>query len=123
MMPDGLTFERAALRIERIMQVLAALGTAAAWPLGGWRWAAGFLLGAAISILNYRWLRSLVEALGGGRRRRGSVFLAFRYLLLGGGAYVILKLTSISPTAVLAGLFVLTAALFVEIIFEIFYGK
>jgi hypothetical protein len=42
---------------------------------------------------------------------------------LGGGAYVIVKLSSIRVTAVLAGLFVLTAALFVEVIFEIVYAR
>jgi hypothetical protein len=121
---DPLSFERAAARIGRIMAVIAALGTAAALALGGWKTGAGFLLGAVVSGLNYRWLHKLVKSLGsGGRPRNRSVILGFRYLILGGGAYVILRVSPISLTAVLAGIFVLTAAVFVEVIFEIAYAR
>jgi len=121
--PDELTLERAAGRIERFMAGIAALGTVAAFAAQGWKGGAGFLLGAMISGLNFRWLRKLVERLGGGGRRRGGVWLAFRYLLLGGGAYVILRHSPISLPAVLAGLFVMTAAVFVEVIVEIVYAR
>ena len=122
--PDPLSFQRAAARIGRILAAVSALGTCGAFALGGWKWGAGFLLGAAISGLNYHWLHKLVEALGaGGRPRYRSVVLGFRYLILGGGAYVIVRLSPINLKAVLAGLFVLTAALFVEVIFEIVYAR
>lgn len=124
MAPDPLSFERASARIGRILMVVAVLGTCSALALGGWKTGAGFLLGAAISGLNYYWLHKLVASLGGGGRPRyRSVILGFRYLILGGGAYVIVRLSSISLRAVLAGLFVLTAALFVEVIFEIVYAR
>jgi hypothetical protein len=42
---------------------------------------------------------------------------------LGIGAYVIVRLTPISLTAVLAGLFVLTVAIFVEVVFEFVYAR
>jgi hypothetical protein len=121
--PDPLSFERAATRIGRIMAVVAVLGACGAFLLGGWKTGAGFLLGALISWLNYHWLHKLVESLGGGARPRyRSVILGFRYLILGGGAYVILRVSPISLKAVLAGLFVLTAAVFVEVVFEIIYA-
>jgi len=121
---DPLSFERAAARIGRIMAVVAALGTGGALVLGGWKAGAGFLLGASISGLNYHWLHKLVVSLGAGARPRfRSAILGFRYLILGGGAYVIVRLSSIRLTAVLAGLLVLTAALFVEVIFEIAYAR
>jgi hypothetical protein len=120
-MSDALDFDRAAARIARDMLWIAALGTLAAWAARGWRWAAGFLLGAAISSVNYRWLRRLVENLGG-KRRPGGFRFAFRYLLLAGGAYVILRYSRISVLAVLAGLFVLIAAVFVEAAREILYA-
>ena len=124
MTPDPLSFERAAARIGRILSVVAALGTCGALALGGWKTGAGFLLGAAISGLNYHWLHKLVESLGAGARPRyRSVILGFRYLILGGGAYVILRVSPIGLTAVLAGLFVLTAAVFVEVIFEFVYAR
>jgi hypothetical protein len=100
------------------------LGTCGALAVGGWKTGAGFLLGATISGLNYYWLHKLVSNLGtGGRPRFRSVVMGFRYLFLGGGAYVILRLSPISLKALLAGLFVLTAALFVEVICELIYAR
>jgi hypothetical protein len=122
--PDPLSFESAAARIGRIVIVVAVLGTCGALALGGWKAGAGFLLGGAISGLNYHWLHKLVESLGGGARPRyRSVILGFRYLILGIGAYVILRLIPISLTALLAGLFVLTVAIFVEVVFEFVYAR
>jgi hypothetical protein len=124
MAPDPLSFESAAARIGRILVVVSLVGTCGALAAGGWKSGAGFLLGAAISGLNYHWLHKLVEGLGGGSRPRyRSVILGFRYLILGGGAYVIVRLSPISLKAVLAGLFVLTAALFVEVICEFLYAR
>ena len=90
----------------------------------GWAWGAGFALGSLISWLNFRWLKTLTEALGGAKRlhRASAVFLAFRYILLGGGAYVILRASPISLPGTLAGLFVSTAAVIGEILFELVYG-
>jgi hypothetical protein len=122
--PDPLSFERVSARIERTLSVIAALGTCGAFALGGWKTGAGFLLGAAISGLNYNWLHKLVANLGRGDRPRfRSVVLGFRYLILGGGAYVILRLSPISLTACLVGLFVWTAAVFVEVVFELVYAR
>ena len=81
--------------------------------------AAGFLVGALISGLNFFILKGLVDRLGGARPRRRGPLLGLRYVLLAGGAYVILRLTPISLPAVLAGIFVFTAAVFIEVIFEI----
>ena len=121
--PDELSYDRATERIGRFMVAIAVLGTAAAFAARGWTWAAGFLLGSLISGLNFRWLKRLVESLGGldrpKRLSHRSVFLALRYLLLGGAAYVILRYSPISLTAVISGLFVLIAAVFVEVAFEI----
>ncbi len=123
-LPDELDYDRAAWRIGRNMAIIAAAGTVGAFAAAGWRWGAGFLLGSLISAVNYHWLRRLVEALGGTEhpRRRGIV-LALRYMLLGAGAYGILRYSSISAAAVLAGLFVLTAAVIAETIFEIVYAR
>jgi hypothetical protein len=122
--PDRLSFASTAARIGRILTAVAALGTCVAWVFGGWKTGAGFLLGAAISGLNYHWLHKLVAGLGArGRPRFRSVVVGFRYLILGGCAYVILRFSPISLTAVLAGLLVLTAALFVEVIFELVYAR
>lgn len=124
---EELTYERASERIGRFMIVIAVLGTGAAFAARGWTWGAGFLMGSLISGLNFRWLRRLVESLGGGAdgprpRTHRSLFLALRYLLVAGAAYVILRYSPINLTAVITGLFVLIAAVFVEVIFEIAYA-
>jgi hypothetical protein len=125
---DALDFGRAAARIGRNMIWIAAAGTVAAVAARGWSWGAGFLLGALISGLNYRWLRRVVEALGGANSaapssRSSAVKFALRYLLLGGGAYAILRYSRINLAGVLVGLFVLVAAVFVETAFELIYGR
>jgi len=127
--PDELTYERASERIGRSMVVIAVIGTAVAFAARGWTWGAGFLLGSLISGLNFQWLRRLVESLGGRnisdrpRVSHRGVFLALRYLLLGGTAYAILRYSPISLTAVIIGLFVLIGAVFVEVAFEIVYAR
>jgi hypothetical protein len=124
MTQDELTLERGARRIGLSMAVIGVLGTCVALLARGWAWGAGFLLGTAISGLNFRWLYKLVAGLGSGDmpRHRGLV-LGFRYVILGAGAYVIVRLSKISLMAVLAGVFVLTAAVFVEVVFEIVYAR
>jgi hypothetical protein len=121
-MSEVLDFDRAAARIARNMLWIAAQGVLAAWAAGGWRWGAGFLLGAAASLVNYLLLKRLVESLGGTRRRARGLGFALRYLLVGAGAYVILRFTPINVVGVFAGLFVLIAAVFVEAAYEIFYA-
>jgi len=121
-MVDQLDFERACRRIERFLVWVAVAGTALAGAAGGWKWAAGFLLGAAAAWFNFRWLKRLVSALGGGPAH--SPFrLALRYFLLGGCAYVIVRFSWIPALAVIAGLFVLIAAVFVEVFFELVYAR
>lgn len=124
MTADDRWYERAAARIVKLIAVLSATGILAAWLWRGWAWGAGFALGAVISWLNFRWWKQLTDALGGARLRRTSaLFLAFRYILLGGGAYVILRASSISLPGMLAGLFVAVAAVILEILYELIYAR
>ncbi|MBS1859413.1 MAG: ATP synthase subunit I [Acidobacteria bacterium] len=116
--------ERALARIGRIMLALAAAGSLALLLWRGWTWCAGWLVGCTASILNYRWLRGVTESLGTANpRQRKAVLLGLRYLLLGGGAYVILKYSAISLPAALAGLFVPVAAVVIEILIELTYAR
>jgi ATP synthase I chain len=124
-MNEVFDFDRAAERIARNMVWLAAAGAVLAWAVAGWRWSAGFLLGAAISFVNYRGLKRVVERLGGqapGRRSFGALRFILRFVLLGGAAYVILRFSSVNVLAVLVGLFVLIVAVFIEAASEIFYA-
>lgn len=118
-------FERALERISKAMFAIGVGGAIAAAAWRGWTWGAGFALGAAASWINFRWLKQIVDALGSKRptRKRVAVLAGLRYLLLGGGAYVILHYSRISLPAALAGLFVAAGAVIVEIIFELVYAR
>jgi hypothetical protein len=121
--PDGDFYERVTSRIFRVMLVFAVAGTLVALAWHGWRAGAGFALGAAISWINFRWLKHVVDGLSGRPARlRLMVLAGFRYLLLGGAAYVILSFSSVSLRATLVGLFVSVTAVVAEIFFEVVYG-
>ena len=121
---DERFLDRAVERIRKAMFALSAGGALAAFAWRGWTWGAGFALGSAASYLNFRWLKQIVDALGGGRvKRRVAVMAGLRYVLMGAGGYVILKYSSVSLPAALAGLFVSAAAVIVEILFELIYAR
>lgn len=124
-MSDERFFAKAHARIAKAMFALAAGGLIASFAWRGWTWGAGFALGAALSWLNFRWLNQIVETLGQSRptRKRMAVLAGLRYALLGGGAYVILRYSSVSLTAALLGLFIAVAAVIVEIFFELVYAR
>jgi ATP synthase I chain len=127
MNPEQAFADDAVRRIERSTLVLAGAGCVVCLAVRGWSWGAGFLLGAAASFVNFRWLKRVVYALGGGVQGplggRFAIIIGLRYLLLAVGAYVISKLTPISLPAALAGLFVPVAAVIVEIVFELVYTR
>jgi hypothetical protein len=122
--PEERLLERGIERIWKVMGIVAGGGAAGLLVWRGWTWSAGWLIGSAVSALNFRWLKQLTESLGEtDAKPRKAVFLGLRYLLLGGVAYVILKYSSISLPAALAGLFVSVAAVIVEILFELVYAR
>jgi hypothetical protein len=122
--PDEQLLECAVRRMRKSMIAFAAAGIIAAFAWRGFAWGAGFALGSAVSWLNFRWMKQLVYLLGSQRARpRNAVALGLRYVLLGGGAYVILKNSFVSQPAALAGLFVSVAAVIVEILFELVYAR
>jgi hypothetical protein len=127
MEPEQLFIGRALDRIQLLIAFLSGAGTLATMVYGGWRWALGFIVGAAAGYLNFRWLKKLVDSLGeaaGGKppRARVAVFLGLRYLVLGAGGYVILNFSALSLAAAALGLFVPVAAVILEILFELIYA-
>src|ERR1035437_3648534 len=100
--PDDEFYERVTSRIFKVMLSVAGAGTMVALAWRGWTVGAGFALGATISWLNFRWLKYVVDGLSGKRARQRLAMLAgFRYLLLGGAAYVFLRCSFISLRATL----------------------
>ena len=121
---DELWMDRAVARIWKLIWAIGAAGAVALVAWRGWWWGAGWVIGTVVSALNFRWLKQLVEAIGAeAAKPRKAVFLGMRYLLLGGGAYVILKFSAISLPAALSGLFVSVAAVIVEILLELAYAR
>ena len=111
-------FERTAARMLRTMLLVAVIGMVVAlWR--GWTFGMGFAVGAAISWLNFRWLKGFVAGLGPGGKSTGFLlFFALRYLLLAGIAYVILKYSKLSLPAMFVGLFVALAAATIQVLFQ-----
>ena len=125
--PAGSDYYAAAeRRIWRLQLLLAALGTAGAWWLAGWGGAAGFAVGAAVSSVNFLWLKQAVDAVvekSGGRKQRLLVAkFVGRYALIGLAAYGILRYTAWDIKALLAGLFLFVAAILAEIFLELLHG-
>src|SRR5579883_3390860 len=89
-------------RIRKATFALAAGGTLGTLAWRGWTWGAGFALGSMVSWLNYSFLKQVAYAIGRTQtRKRLLVLVGLRYLLFGGGAYVIVSFTKISMAAVL----------------------
>ena len=124
-------YDRALARIVRIGAALGVIGAIVVLIRYGPRTAVGFLAGALLSLLNFHGLRRVAEALSPtpdnpsprAGMRASPIFWMFRYLLLAGIGYVIVKGLGISLMPILAGLFVVAAAIIVEILYEITYAR
>jgi len=122
---EAIRVERALTRIRRLMMALALAGTAGALWLEGPAWGAGFLAGALGAMANFRWLEQLAAGLDprrAARRLRWAALFGLRYVLLGAGAYVIVKVFGFSGPAILAGLLVAAAAVLAELLYELFHA-
>ena len=128
---DTSTFYSNALpRIRNFMLFLGPIFTGVAWLKFG-RWPGlGFLLGCAVSYLNFQWLKSGVNALAdrvtsSGKPMSGKGIVArfvLRYALLAAAAYAILTSFPASLRGLLAGLFLPVAAIICEAGYELFAG-
>jgi hypothetical protein len=130
---DDAFYAAAERRIEYLtvaIGVIASIAVAIHW---GAKSGAGLAVGAALSWLNYRWMKQGVNALAklstaqaGEEKARvpASVYFKFigRYALLIAAAYVILRGFSLPAASVLAGFFVVVAAVIVELIGQLFRG-
>ena len=110
------------VRIRRLTWILGVAGTAAVLVIRGPREAAGFLAGAAFSLVSLRsWIR-LAETAGGGSStpsaRAYGLFLALRYVFLAVALYVIVKVLGIAPVATIVGLLVSFAAVILGLLYE-----
>jgi hypothetical protein len=123
-------------RIELLTLGIGAAGTVGAVFLWSVSAGAGFATGAALSWINFRWMKQGIGALArlsaaqeGAEKIKvpPSVYFKFlgRYALLIVAAYVILrgfKFGEFALLSVLAGLFAVVAATLVEMVEQLFRG-
>lgn len=115
--------------LSRMTRIAAATGVAGVLIVAIWRGpreAAGFLAGAVISLINFRWWTGIANALGASGKaplRASATLLFARYLVVAGAIYVIVRILEIKVAAVLAGLFVAVAAVLIEILYELISFK
>jgi hypothetical protein len=115
-------------RIVRFMLGLGIAATIAVLVRFGMRVAAGFLVGCAIAVVNFHWLKRLVSALAdrtnatGERQSSKGVVLRFllRYFLIALGAYAIFEISRDGLYGLLGGLFLPVGAILMEAVYEVY---
>lgn len=113
-------------RILRTMVIMAVILTQVFWYVWGRKFALGFAVGCVISVINFRWLRLSSVAITNAAAQYGqrtSTFgmlyrVVLRYALIGGVAYAMINSSIASVYGLLPGLFLPTAALMVEAVFQ-----
>jgi hypothetical protein len=115
--------ERALRRIRLLTIAVGLTGVAVLWFRQGARPAAGFLMGAALSILNFQGLSMLARAIGGSSKPGpvAALLIALRYVLIGCALYVIVMVLGFTPVPVLAGLLASFGAVILEIFYELIF--
>jgi len=120
--PDGALEDR----IFRLMIAIVSLAVIAGAILAPWRMTAGLALGGALSILNYHWLRSSIEAvLSNVSEKRPRLKLwryIFRYFVVGAVVFAAYGLGIVSLPATIIGLSAFVPALFVEALRQFYFS-
>jgi hypothetical protein len=113
-------------RIFRSMIAIVSLAVVASAMLAPWRVTAGLLVGGALSILNYHWLRSSIEAvLGNATEKRPRLKLwryIFRYFVVGAVVFAAYGLRIVSLPATIIWLSAFVPALFVEAFRQVYFS-
>lgn len=131
MAEDETFYAAAERRIEYFTLAIGALAAAAACIFWSLKAGAGLAAGAALSWINYRWMKQginrlalLSTAQAGAEKPRApsSTYIKFigRYVLLIVAAYVILRGFSLPAMGFIAGLFAVVAAVLVEMVGQLF---
>ena len=114
------------IRIFRAMIASVALAVVASTMLAPWRVTAGLMLGGALSLLNYHWLRTSVAAFFDvgptGRPRVKISRYIIRYFVVGVTAFMAYELRLVSLPAVFAGLCSFVPALFAEAFRQFYFA-
>ncbi len=122
----ALDLARAEHRLPRLMAAAAVTATVAILATGRMRFGAGFAFGAALAILNFRWLHQAISNLFATGQTRVPKMVVAKFALRYPLAFVALYFFYWSGwlpfTAILAGLFVPVAGILMEACFQIREG-
>ena len=114
------------MRVWRSMIACVALAVLISTLVAPWRVSAGLLLGGALALLNYHWLRTSVAAVfrvDAGERPQVKISRYFlRYLVVGVTAFAAYKLRLVSLAAMFAGLCSFVPALFIEALRQFYFA-
>jgi hypothetical protein len=121
-------YSQAVERIQKFMLVIGAAALVTAFVYVGWRIGIGFALGAAISYLNFHWLKKVVAGIadltissGTAASGRGVVHrFLLRYFLMALVAFAILTVSRESLYGLFAGLFLPVAAILCECAYDVY---
>lgn len=119
-------YDRALRRMNAIALTLGCAAVLFFAVREGWRGALGCGLCAAGSVYNLRRLKQVAAGVGGegGHPRTVSaVSSGFRYLILAGVCFVIIRYFEISLASIFAGLFISVAAVLVEMLYELVISR
>ncbi len=116
-------YELAIRRISWLTVGLGLLGSIATVSFRGFWSGLAFLIGAAVSYFSFVGWRRLAAALGPGGKTRFAWLFIFRNVVLLAAAWVIIKFLGPNAAAGATGLFVATAAIILEIIYELIYAS
>ena len=128
--PSELFYAGAIDRVKRTILIFGLLLTPIGWLLYGVRPAAGFLLGAALSYLNFHLLAKAVHGLADrivqqGSGEKGEIIVArflLRYLVIGAVVYVTFVSSFGAFKGLLVGLCLPVAGMMIEAVWE-FYSS
>jgi ATP synthase I chain len=114
------------LRVFRYMIASIALAVIGSTFLAPWRVTAGLILGGALSLVNYHWLRTSVAAVfnvSGTERPRIKISgYIVRYFVVAGAAFAAYQMRLVTLTALLVGLCAFVPALFIEALRQFYFA-
>lgn len=111
------------------MLVLGVAALITATTMLGWRVGVGFAVGAAVSFLNFYWLKKVVAGVAAAAAHTGTAVSSrrvvqrflLRYFLMAVAAFVILTVSRDSLYGFFAGLFLPVGAMLCEAGYEIYF--
>ncbi len=119
--------QRIYARLVRFMYILVGVIAPVAWIFYGWAFALFFVIGFALAILNFYWLKRTLEALVDRTVSSPDVKpssagviarLLLRYVLIAVAAYVIFNSSAMSAYGLFAGLCLPVGAIMMEAAYQ-----